>query len=346
MTTEAFLESIERMSGLDLDGFARQYVFGTGIPVVYYDYAVLPGDGSNWIVRGTAHRLVEPRQRAELVRTDDGRWDVRRTGDRDFSGDDVAIVVPVRIDLEPGLDGQRGARIGRFMLVGEREEFEFVTESRPESLRLDPREEILARFVAREADPKRHARLTAEGLAGAGRYDDAERAYREALELPQHSDPRSGVDDLVRSAASETRREDATILLALARLDLDRGRDVEAAQRLEAVEDLLGVDRETLRMERDLLHARIDARAGREADAYRRLLRTLRLAAPPGGPRNWSAWTWQRRLRAERLAIAEAYALLAATADSTGRAEERAWALAGAVERGADVDLLRSGRAR
>ena len=59
VTTESFIDSMERMSGLDLQGFARQYVYGTGIPLVYYDYRfeLVDEAGDGWRVVGEAHRL-------------------------------------------------------------------------------------------------------------------------------------------------------------------------------------------------------------------------------------------------------------------------------------------------
>ena len=74
--------------------------------------------------------------------------------------------------------------------------------------------------------------------------------------------------------------------------------------------------------------------------AYRRLKKTLRLAAPRRNPRNWRAVLWRAHLSSESLAMKEAYALLAIAAFQTGHRDDFRWALREAEERGVDISLL------
>ena len=69
--------SFQQLCG-DYPGFAQQYIYGTGIPEIYYDYTTGPtGDGS-WEVRGNARFLSTPRFRMSIIRPDEGSWYVLR----------------------------------------------------------------------------------------------------------------------------------------------------------------------------------------------------------------------------------------------------------------------------
>jgi hypothetical protein len=94
------------------------------------------------------------------------------------------------------------------------------------------------------------------------------------------------------------------------------------------------------RMERDALWARLELATGEPRAAYERLNKTMRLAAPRGGPRNWAALLWQVRLNSERLAVTEGFALLAIAAHEAGERDVFAWAVERARDRGADVSRL------
>ncbi|MCP4664154.1 MAG: M1 family metallopeptidase, partial [bacterium] len=38
ISTPLFVDLLERLSGQDLDGFAKQFIYGTGLPEIYYTY--------------------------------------------------------------------------------------------------------------------------------------------------------------------------------------------------------------------------------------------------------------------------------------------------------------------
>ena len=355
ITTESFLAAMERMSGTELDGFARQYVFGTGIPLVYYDYDVRPAeDGPGWLLAGEARRLLEPRLRSRLARRPDGSWDVVREA-ADPAGDAMAtLIVPFRIMLsatetDSGATYRghgRAAQSGQLTLIGDAQSFEIETETRPLRIELDPGGEILADFYSRDTSPKRWARSRGQDLNVRGRLAEAEheleRAHGEPLGEP-HGTPTL---PWMRDAEREQRIEETTIRLALARLYLDQGRDSDGEQQLRLTEQLAGSDRDDLRMERDTLWARLELRRGHYAQAYKRLKQTMRAAAPRRELQDIEARLTRLRLRSEILAFTDAYALLAVAARETGNANDYQWALAGARERGVDTTMLERRPAR
>ncbi len=67
ISTELFLEALERLSGVELDGFAKQFIYGTGLPEVYYDYGFAKAEGGKWKITGTARQSAPYRFRYRVV---------------------------------------------------------------------------------------------------------------------------------------------------------------------------------------------------------------------------------------------------------------------------------------
>ena len=120
---------------------------------------------------------------------------------------------------------------------------------------------------------------------------------------------------------------------------IDQGRELEALVELDEVEQMLGQNRATYRMARDTLRSRLDILRGDYLDAYKRLKKTMKLAAPET-TRTWRDSLWKAHLSAERLALTEAYALLAIAAFETGNRDDFRWALEEAEVRGVKVSPL------
>jgi hypothetical protein len=346
VTTESFIESIERMSGLDLQGFARQYVYGTGIPLVYYDYRFEQDDATGgWRVFGEAHRFLEERYTPRIERRADGSWDLVRDAIHDERSGETALVVPfdlissvTEVDRELFYSGKhRTVQTSRLMLKGPTKKFEFESRLEPEEFTLDPRGETLARFYSAKTSPKRYGRYRGQDLIAKGRFSEAESVLVDALTQPPGTLSESPVLPWLKDPAADLKREDAAIQLVLARLYVDLDRDDEAGERMKAVDDLLVDDGDTYRMERDTVWARLSLRGGRYDDAYRRLKQTMRAAAPEREPLRWQARLLRLRLKSERQAMTDAYALLAVASRETGHLDDYEWALAGARERGVDV---------
>jgi hypothetical protein len=272
--------------------------------------------------------LQPPSFRYAIVRRPQGGWDVSRTPRDD--GGEPALVVPYRVLLDAADDAASAhhERQGNLLIDGRRGEFRIPTPSRPRRLTLDPQQETLAWFHAADQHPKHVLRYAAHDVARSGRVGEAEALLRralEALEGPVEAPPWSAP---VAPPRREPAVEDARIRLDLARLYLDTDRDAEAA------EELAWIDRSIderywspYRVEREMLRARIDLRAGEHAAALRRLRRLLRAAAPPaeGSQRRGRAWWTQST--SEQQALVEAFTLLAVAAHETGATDDLAWAL-------------------
>lgn len=214
-------------------------------------------------------------------------------------------------------------------LDGRRDDFTIDTRSRPLDLQLDPYGEILAWFISADHDPKRYMQYQAEDLFRSGDLARAESRFRAALELS-------------REDTSTSRRvQDIKIRLSLVRLHVEQGRDDEALEGLDRVDDELEEWNPMLfRMQRDALRSRIEIRHGEYGFAYKRLKKTLRIASPRNAHTYWRDIQWQRRLNSERAAVTEAYSLLAISAHETGNREVFKWARREARNRGVDVSAL------
>jgi len=348
VTTESFIDAIERMSGLDLDGFSRQFIYGTGIPQLYYGYEITP-HGAGWLVSGEAHRLQRTRYEQRIQRSELLGWDVTRRTYVDPQDEAAALMVPFRILTEAATPASRSsqrrrqtrAQAGTLFLKGSHDSFEIEVADRPVRLEFDPLGEILARFYSVGEFPKRVARYQAEADALAGRLAAAEQGYRRALELPVGTSGERSAHSWMSDPEREFEESNAEIRLALARQYLDQRRDSEAQAELQVVEGLLAPARQIFRVERDVLQSRLDLRRGNYADAFRRLKKTLRIAAPRGGARGWQGVLWSLQLSSERLAISEAYALLAIAAYEIDDDEEMLRALQEAEGHDVDVSELR-----
>jgi hypothetical protein len=333
ISTEDFLGSIERMSGEELDGFAKQFIYGTGIPQIYYGYDIAPAATGGWVVSGEARRFTPIIYGLSVEREDEGRWDVRREV-RNREEPQSPLAVPY------WLKGEKAGG-GSLLLPGRRSAFEISSEHEPTELVFDPLDEILARFFSERDYPKRVRRYRAIDFVKAARQDEAEASLREALAMPAASSDRYAPMPWLYDQQTELLHENARIRLELARLLIDQGRYGEALAELDAVEESLGPSRAVFRMARDSHRSRLEIAQGDYQPAYRRLKKTLRLAAPRRNPRNWRAVLWRAHLSSESLAMKEAYALLAVAAFETGHRDDYRWALREAEERGVDMSLLR-----
>jgi tetratricopeptide (TPR) repeat protein len=343
LTTSRFVEAVGELSGMDLDGFASQYIYGTGIPQVHYDYGMARRHDAGWSIEGRAERLTPRRFRVEVVAQDDGGWDVLRLPREPASNGAATLVVPYSLILDdPTAQGlhesatTRLRREGRLLLGGEGGRFVIESWERPLALELDPRGEVLASFFATQEHPQRVLRHRAESLVAEGRLAEAEAVYREALATPGAE---AGSVDPLQRGEIPVAREDATIRLGLARLYLDQRRLEDAEAELDAV-DVWAERRDPLRfrMERDVLRGRLEIARGDAASALRRLRKTLKLAATER--EDWRHMVWRLQLNSERTAVAEGFALLAVAALETRDEGVLEWAMQHARQRGVDLSPL------
>jgi hypothetical protein len=349
VTTEMFIKALERMSGRDLEGFSRQYIYGTGIPEVYYGYDLERKDGGGWAVQGEAHLLFTPHYRYDIVRAESG-WDVLRRQWPQSETGRTTMMVPYQITLEgdpaqtSARQGRRPARprqSGQVVLEGRQDGFRIETDRRPVDVRLDPRGELLAWFYSAHGHPKRFQHYEAEDLAAAGELAAAESRYLEALASPAEADTRDPLSSRPGENGIQGRVQDVKIRLALARVYLDQGRLEESEEALDGIDrELETWDRMMFRMQRDALRSRLEILNGDYEPAYKRLKKTLRLASPRRARVPWRNLMLQLQLNTERAAVTEAYSLLAIAAHETGNRNVFLWALSEARARRVDVTAL------
>jgi hypothetical protein len=346
--TETFLMAIERMSGVELDEFAQQFIYGTGVPEVYYRYRIKQSD-EGWLIEGAARQIAVAHYRYELVEDDGDKWNVvrERIPDVDVAG--RFLVVPFQIALEErrAEEGKKGGAStrterglgGQLLLEGETTEFSIPISEEPRLFWLDQRGEVLAMFYGENHRPKRVLRYKAMELTG----EDAEATLHEALSAALYSEAGLREIDLPPKELERlSRLQDAAILLELSELYLNQGRDVEARQAFDRAEDNLGgLDKRRYRVTRMMLECRFDIRESDFKSAYQRLSKNLALDFGRS-----SEDTVFDRARRKKFASGwrmdgDAYALLALSAFKTDHVQVARVALEEAEERGCDMTALR-----
>ncbi len=322
ISTGEFLSLLEGITTADLDGFARQFIFGTGLPEIDYDYAFEPRDDGGWRVRVDARQELPARTRYAIVALPDGRLDVARGRvEPRVDVESFELVVPFQVLLAAGPGADRGDRqstlVGRMVISGRHTELEFDVERRPAKLWLDRDREIFGRFLDRRKHPKRMLLQQAAKQAAAGELAAAEDTLRRALATRS---PLASTDYLL----------DAHLHLRLAGVLLDLGRDGDATGSLDLARSafeqgkaaLPGSEIRRFRSAFEVTEARLEIRRGDHLAAYQRLR---------GGvldPRDATS--------------TEGYLLLAIAAEATGHHGELEETLEIARRRGADVSHLRS----
>ncbi len=328
ISTGDFLSLLERITAGELDGFAQQFIYGTGLPEVTYDYAFEPRAGGGWLVRVDARQELPSRVRYAVVPLADGRLDVRRSrADPGAAVDSSELVVPFQILLandasDSGAGNGRRNRtlVGRMVISGRQSELEVELEERPSRLWLDRDREVFGRFLDRRQHPKRLLLQQASKQAAGGELEAAEESLRRAL---ARRSPLASTDHLL----------DAHLHLQLSSVRLDRGQDAEAAASLELARDAVEQGSselpysETRRFQRafEVAEARIEVRRGDYTAAFARLRSGI--------------------LDQNDATSTEGYLLLAIAARATGHQGELEAALEIARQRGADVSRLRSPQA-
>ncbi|MEM7585326.1 MAG: M1 family aminopeptidase [Acidobacteriota bacterium] len=246
ISTETFVDLIGRISGADLSGFAQQFIYGTGLPSVYYHYEFSKVGDGKWLVEGAARQRSPYRYRHEVIKRGDGGWDVARQRLDQTEVSDSKLVVPVQIavfnpdgpkrDKKRGIDPQvtgNGTIKGRLALSGESSRFRFELDYEPKELWLDRDAQVFGQFYNEKRFPKRMLYYQGLALAGGGDLAAAESIYRQALAAEAFDGPSFGLTLKPKELARQSDRLDARVRLQLARLYLDQGRPADARATLE-----------------------------------------------------------------------------------------------------------------
>ena len=327
ISTEEFLAALERMSGADLDTFAAQFIYGTGLPIIVYDYSVSPaGAGTKAAVKGEARLFPPPAYRFAVEPLPGGGFDVRRQPAGTEIRDGLGLIMPFQVDLA------KGYMHGRLLLRGPVTPFQFESEQTPKKLRLDPRGETLSRSLSLPTLPKLSRLQLGRLLRASGEDEKAEAALMEARRETDLGDMRAipavrgFLDWRNRRHPSQyehqkaARNLDLEILTELAQIRLDQGRLAEARGVVVEMETLMGRrigfgydhvmegaiskledGEEEVNAFTARLKARLDLLEGRPAE----VLKTFRQAV--------ESWEW--------LGSGENYAMLAIAAHQTGDAK-------------------------
>lgn len=337
ISTEVFIHLLERITHVELDDFARQFIFGTGLPEFFYNYEFSRRDDGTWVVEGTARQESPYRYRYFVVDLDEAP-DVRRERLDQIEVAESFVVVPVELNaydpkvgkteyhkknkLKPE-DVGNVSMTARVVLKGASTQFRLQVPNEPKELFLDRHHDVFGRFFNERRHPKRMLFYQGLGLASAQKYDEAGKRFDEALAAPTFSGPvleRGGkVDE--RDLKAEGRDLDARIYLQLLRLALDQGDLVEARASWEKADELLtGSSRRARYRVVKNLEARLAIREGDPERAYKLLQKPV--------------------LRTGELDNAESALLLAVAAHLLGNTEDYEEALEIARDAGADVDAL------
>ena len=330
ITTDDFLTMLQKLGGIDLQWFRRQYVNGTGIPDITYRYTVDETGDGRWVVSGEAEQQPSFLATFEVVERSDGRLDVMRATTARLDVADSVLVVPFQIGVrgdgdsewsdDGSGDGPRLIFTGRIVLEGEVTPFRLEMDQQPEIFWLDRYGEVFGRFIAADRWPRRAALDRGMDVLAAGRPDEAEDILESALEAPVLAADEEWLGYEV-DTQRESREVDVALHLVLGRMFLDDDRLGEAAEQLEMAESKLD-QKDGWRFRRWLLplQARWYLLAGEPDVAYRVLRKELR----------------GRRA----LSSAEAWAVFAAASHLTERSRDYARACERALELGVDLGPL------
>jgi tetratricopeptide (TPR) repeat protein len=322
ISTEDLLSMIEVVTSTELDDFSRQFVYGTGLPEVYYTYR-FEKSGQGWVVKGQALQAPAYNDRYKVVRTSHGTWDVPNEPVQQIDVQKSALVVPVEIEAldsakgkGKGKDGANETVRGHILLKGASTDFSIDVEHEPKAFWLDRKAKVFGLFHDASKNPKRALYSQASKALDAGRKDEAEKLFAQALETEEPAPEAEGGATIYWEDIQDARRYlNAYIESSRAFLLMDLDRDDEAEK---AIGRARRVVRDDLRLDR--MQARLEVRRGRYEKAYQLL----------------------RRGDRHEVLDAQDYALLAIAARETGHTKEYEEALKKARENGVDVTALSS----
>ncbi len=322
LSTEELMALLGQVGGADLSTFAGQFIYGTGLPEVFYSYRFERDAKGGWMVKGEARQQSAYRPAFRVIKNERGAFDLRRDGVERAGVASSVLAVPVDIAVfdpklakgSPGRSGPANATVqGTIVLRGESTSFAIPIEQEPKDFWFDRHDEVFGAFYDESRYPKRTAFAQGLHATAGGHAAEAEALFAKALATAEEPAP----PDAQWAAIQWSRRQlNAQIELGRARLYVEQGRDQEARAALDRAGVLSG-SREYL-----LLESRLELRAGQADKVFRRLDREI--------------------LDKHHVDSLEGILLLAIAARATGHDEPFDKAARKARDRGADVSLLRS----
>lgn len=256
LTSEDFIGLLGRIVQQDLTPFAEQFVFGTGLPSIDYEYEISALDGGGWRLEGRAVRASRLDFDYQVVDVGAGRLDVERRVLARVQSKGATLYLPFWVALEPEEAADPSAevdyRFGRLLLVDDSVDFDVELEREPLSFELDPYDEVFALSRNLGLYPKRkHLTRGLEALA-AGDEAAARLAFETVVESPAYAGDHSLSAQWIRD---ESNTYDARAHRELCRLELRDG-NAEAA----AAELALAVETMSYRQRKSMKHRVLEAR--------------------------------------------------------------------------------------
>ena len=324
VSTEELLSLLEKITALNLHGFADQFIYGTGLPEVYYTYRFEPKPGGGFRVAGEARQKTPRRFRYQLIKTAGGALDVARQAIEQMQVAQSTLAVPVEIAVyDPKSQGKKaksGANRlirGNMRLQGASTPITIDLDFEPKELWLDKETEVFGRFWDEKRNPKQALLFQGLEASEAGKPAEAEALFDKAYKADDEP-PEFGGTVYYDEVQFVRRLKNALIDLARARLFLAANRDADAEKALDRSDKLSDT------AEWKLLKSRLEIRRGDYDKAFRRLRKGL---GDIGGLDN-----------------AEANLLLAIAAKATHHKEEYDRAVKAARESGVEMALLSGGQ--
>ncbi len=335
ISTESFLGLIEQITGKNLSAFAHQFIYGTGLPEVYYSYDFKLAEDGKWQVSGEARQRSPYRYQFRIVVKTHGTLDVARQRLDQLEIDQSQLIVPFQLAVfnpdGPQVPGGRrgqgadarqvgnGYLQGTVALKGASTPLAFSTDYEPKELWLDRRQEVFGRFFNERRHPKRMAYYRGLDAAAAGQVAEAEVLFRKALTAQTFSGPTYGVPKDEDTLEAEGQVLDAVVRLNLAKLYLDQQRAKETQTTLASLRKLSKSSiRSYFGAQIKAIEARLAIQNGDFEQAYKLLRKT------------------------KRSPNVETLLLLAIAARETGHLKEYEAAVKAATARGGDVEVLTS----
>lgn len=321
LSTGDLIEVIERLSGTELQGFARRFIYGTGLPEVHFESTMGARQGEKWPLSIRARQQAPYRFRYRIAAMPDGRLEVLREKRNDMEVDETSFAVPFQVPVDApwpadaplpksqkrGDPPPRPRLDGRLTLTGARTELDLQLDQRPLGLVLDPRQEVFALFFDLGRSPKRAALRDAISAAAAGETAPARQGFAEVfaakVRLPNEFAPKEEESDLER----EGRGLDALAHLGLARLAVEGGEVASAKRELTAArQGLDGAQKRALEGEAVVIEARLDLSANDAPGAYRRLKRLVVSRATVDATEAWLLLAIAAHLSGEKETLGQA----------------------------------------
>jgi hypothetical protein len=337
--TATFLEAIEHMSGRDLGTFAERFVYGTGIPSIFYRYEIGPDPDGGFVVRGTGEQMLAGPAESRVVSTPEGGWDAVRSREDRLDPDLAEITAGYEVELVAAAGSERES--GVVTLRGGRPGFELRLDREPRGLMLDPAGRVPAFFFNETLAPKSAMRQRARLLAALGERDAALELFAAALEARFFGGSAAEVAVDAGRLEFNVRRENRAILLDIAETRLDAGEIEAAAVALEeagGARPETGPDPEERRSV--FLEARLALRRGQGKAAHELLTRYARGRYRDRAGRSPAYGAPWREIAEDERWDGQAWALVALAAHLAGREDECRAALYEAATRLARVSAL------